>query len=116
MEKSDNELIADFHGLEWHENGTISNYPSAFNMSMGVDTIDDLKYDKSWDWIMSMVDKVEELGFSVTIKNDSCLIERTFNRQAKQGQSFSALSESKILAVVETITKFIKWFNQQSKS
>lgn len=58
--KTDNELIADFLGLGWHDNGTVSHFPSVLKMRMGVDTKADLKFDTSWDWLMPVLIKVKE--------------------------------------------------------
>lgn len=52
-----NKLICDFMGFHFGENGTIGTHPTIFPMQMGVDTINDVKFLTSWDWLMPVCEK-----------------------------------------------------------
>lgn len=76
-----------------------------------------LKYDSSWDWLMPVVEKIEDLGFIVEIESKYCGI--------RQCDSFSG-NETIIVKLIEGSTKkkaiykavieFIKWYNKNGKS
>lgn len=56
----DNKLIAEFMGDITSTNAKVS-----FNKNCGVN---DFKFHKSWDWLMSVVDKIESIGYETSIK------------------------------------------------
>lgn len=117
---TDNKLIADFLGLWWHENGTISGYPSVLNMRMGVDTFDDLKFHISWDWLMPVVEKIEREGYEVEIssqmegrEDDRNLV---WHQDTYIGDGVNIFAkgygDSKIKSVYMAVLDFIKWYNK----
>ena len=72
--KNENKLIAEFMGLEepfeLPQHGTIrpnGEFKTEF-------TVEQLKYDKSWEWLMPVVDKIEELEYFVHVLGDGCII------------------------------------------
>lgn len=74
----DNELIAEFmpdmefvtprnkgYKSYWKNKGTLAEYkPEA------------LKYHKSWDWLMPVVEKIEAMDWEVEIRARRCVIEQ----------------------------------------
>jgi hypothetical protein len=97
-----NKLIADFIGLKWHENGTISNYLSVLNMRMGMDTVDDLKFHTSFDWLMPVVEKIkmqDEWRWDYPNRSEYYDLQR-------------ALSSIDLLSLWQATVNFIKWYNQ----
>lgn len=48
-------------GFHFGENGTIGTHPTIFPMRMGVDTINDVKFHSSWDWIMPVYEKCKDI-------------------------------------------------------
>jgi hypothetical protein len=62
-----------------------------------------LKYHESWDWLMTVVDKIDSLGFPVMIYHDQCVI-----------KSICTVHLSKrINSVYKAVVEFIKWYNSQ---
>lgn len=61
---TENELIAKFMGIPTYNEvgkGYLYNDPSVINQS-------DLKFDSSWDWLMTVVEKIESLGYTTSFK------------------------------------------------
>lgn len=103
---NDNELIAEFMGFRYGQNADKNGF---------------MKYNKSWDWLMPVVEKIESLPehplykkyrFSVSIKNNSCEI--SFARLSKGEPGHNHYEgKTKIDAVYKSVIDFIKWYNQQ---
>lgn len=90
-----------------------------------------LKYDTSWDWLMPVVEKIEEFGYNVLIgfntysaiikkerriREDTPKFECTHNVTEPYGtgiHSYTWKPETKLLGVYISVIKFIKWYNQQ---
>lgn len=80
---------------------------------------DELKFHKSWDWLMLVVDKIESLenvfAFYITfdkyIKQSSVVIHPFNNSFTKVG----VYKKSKIEAIYTACIEFVKWFNSQNK-
>ncbi len=99
---SDNELIAKFIGWEVSKSGKkFKNYlPPHGYVKVHPDH---MKFHTSWDWLMPVIDHIEELGGVVTIKGDACIIELG-------KKSFCVETGIKIQSLYETIVNFIKWY------
>jgi hypothetical protein len=101
-----NKLIAEFMGrsiAEQHGEVLYADW----------DGLHSVKYNESWDWLMPVVEKIEDTipGSEIMIDKHSCIIRHTtFN--AKR-----IWNTSKIQAAYEGVIEFIKWhnlFNQPS--
>lgn len=72
-----------------------------------------MKYD-SWSMLMEVVEKIESLGFDVTIKGITCSVSRW-------GESDTILQlvcgdrGQKVMLVYAVVVKFIEWYNKQEK-
>jgi len=93
--EENNEMIAEFMG---HEN------PQSWE--------DDL-YSSDWNWLMDVVEKIEDLNYSVEINKQEdgdyqCLV-------TKSSIVSSEFSDIKINAVYNACVKFIRWYNNQNK-
>lgn len=81
--------------------------------------IADFKYHSSWDSLMEVVEKIEEidfnknLGYSVTIVQFVCLIKRNSFQKDKQETIIDSPASSKIEAIWRGVIEFIKWYNNQ---
>lgn len=124
MEKTDNELIAEFMGgikqvitdkkeygyplgkVIWHKLFDEEGY------------VTHLDYDTSWDWLMDVVEKIEAIEdkdglcpFYIDIDGLECVI--------KDGRDNAAIAveegNSKIKAVNKAILEFIKWYNSNKE-
>ena len=118
-----NKLIAEFMGGEVKSIGDFPNvfWKLSYRPSYSGITIDLLEYHSSWDWLMPVVEKIEncfERYVIVTIKGTGCHI-TLFTQYAMvhNGIDFPNIDyhheNSKIEAVWLAVVEFIKWYNQQ---
>ena len=67
----------------------------------------ELKYHSSWNWLMPVVEKIEKLGYRVTIQGLNCWID------THKGAIFGTdKKNSKRNSVYIAVVEFIKWYNQ----
>lgn len=142
-----NKLIADFMGGIYSENALAWGFGDARiehkelvvrgklykNLVWAEKFEKDLKYHSSWDWLMPVVEKIENLNFCVTIG--------TSNRKDKSQRTYCEIgtpemwnfeltledspvpiieideknSNTKIINVWLAVVEFIKWWNEQKK-
>ena len=82
--------------------GTISNNRS----------IKDLHYHSEWNWLMPVVDKIENLGYEITISNSRCKVNHNTDQSTKE--IYHAETQySKIDATYKVVIEFI---NEHNKS
>jgi|LakMenE01Jun11ns_1017448.scaffolds.fasta_scaffold9942154_1 hypothetical protein len=76
-----------------------------------------LKFDSEWNWLMEVIQAIEEKGFVVAIRGISCAIYPLLKDNPEDYiSSFVCGNLSrKIDIVYSAIIGFIKWYNQQSK-
>ena len=77
-----------------------------------------LRYDKSWDWLISVVEKIQDMGYLVNMNNVSTNINNNgggtkLKKYFKGGynSSHGNMKRRTYKAVVE----FIKWYNLNQK-
>lgn len=112
-----NKLIAEFMGWDKYNNGVyytpfddasycggepthIVNYPQH------------LKFHFSWDWLMPVVKKIENLGYTVTIAGILCKITKVLDIENPVASLVCGDRSKKLEIVYETIIQFIKWYNE----
>lgn len=116
-----NKLIASFMGAKDHEYSSLNlSKELTFVPFHGVvrnDTIETgkgtiMKYHKSWDWLMPVVEKIESLDFVVQIHLGSCFIKTQDQFIAFKGK-YVAKSQGKIKIdnVYNAVIEFINWYN-----
>lgn len=71
-----------------------------------------MKYHSSWDWLMLVVDKIEEHGHPVQICQKDCNIFRQYSLRPSEVLS-SITSTTKHAAAYVAVLKFINWYNSQ---
>jgi len=128
--KDKNKLIADFMGLipidnqdelSWYyvEDEVYFNNDFRYNNQIEYTTSDMLPYKESWDWLMPVVDKIE----------DTCstnLHKYSANQMIKEKYTFEILSYSnnfgnttygknKLQVIYKGVVEFIKWYNKIKK-
>jgi hypothetical protein len=111
-----NKLIAEFYGLDEHffisEN--VGQELREFND-------DELRFDTSWDWLMPVVEKIEETEVNgdyamIIIQQGMCEIEMyEYMKEQKDGEELRVhtFQGSKIEATYQAVVSFIKWYNLQ---
>lgn len=104
-----NKLIANF----MHSKGEVQAYcwyegnPSTSTYIMY--TEHSAKFHKSWDWLMPVVKKIEDMRFTFCITKDASFI----RREHDYWETTTTKTGSKIEIVWELVVEFIKWRNQQ---
>ncbi len=110
-----NELIAEFMELEIWGPGFFAGYVYKENLYH----FDQLKFHSSWDWLMAVVDKVENLGYFTLITESR--IQISFNDKNKfqrnivnlwQGEASNSY-KTKMQGLYKAVIKFIKWYNDE---
>lgn len=110
-----NKLIAEFNGLSyctkymyegWYKNSEHNNRICDF---------DGLKYNTSWDWLMPIVMKIEELGYEVNIKGIKCSVNCVLEENPIISYVLGEKSK-KIELLFTVIVEFIKWYNENNKN
>lgn len=123
-EISDNQLIAKFMGarttkakevnaLMWVCEGYRLHGKLAFNHN--------LKYHKSWDWLMPVIDKIEEFGYHVTTQSYQCQIwDKNPSKECIEklgdlaGMIIDAdFNDDKFQNAYEGVVAFIMWYNEK---
>jgi hypothetical protein len=69
-----------------------------------------LKFHKSWDWLMKVVDKIESLGYLVEIRDNVCFV------KTSETDYFSELENTKLEATYKATVVFIEWHNKNFKT
>lgn len=76
---------------------------------------DELKYNSSWDWLMPVIEKIEEMGVKITISLFSVEIKSRFGIGPEYDNGFAG-GGSKIELLHHALVEFIKWYNQQKQA
>jgi hypothetical protein len=72
----------------------------------------ELKYHSSWDWLMSVVEKIESVqAWHVEISTDSCTIHNGLLKEP----IFETYMKTKIEATYNAVVEFIQWYNKEKK-
>lgn len=125
MEKTveNNILLAEFLGWETDEVEVIA--PKSLEVIVPFETVkgffttsifkhEELKFHNDWNWLMLVVDKIESLGFSVTIHTDTCYVAHNTDKSIETIINISDYKIGKLKVVYNACVQFVKWFNKQS--
>ena len=93
---NDNKLIAEFMGLDSFKDSLASLHQGKINVD--VDVYEQAQYHTSWDWLMPVVDKIEQVNEGVP-------------EQMLHVSLYSTIDE-----VYEAVVEFIKLINTQPPS
>lgn len=113
----DNKLIAEFMGLkptEFWGRYSISNDHCHCNEITPEKAIEGFasisKYSTSWDWLMPVVEKIESLGYGVTIGMGTyCIIQKDWGDLE---EIHSMTDNNKLFCAYNAVVKFINWHNE----
>lgn len=122
MNTENNKLIAEFMKFDFSRfsNDGIIEFPndSFFEFQYNTFTLEELKFHSDWNWLMEVVEKIEELEYTVNIYKtpntgvNYCEVNEP-TQSGERCKSFQHSRESKIQAVYIACVEFIKWYNQQ---
>lgn len=96
----ENELIAEFMGVVFHDDE--NQYYDDNGLYIG----EELQYHKSWDWLMLVVDEIEDMGCEVVMTNGECTI-------SADGYHAKTFGKSRRSATYDAVVEFIEWYNKK---
>ena len=111
MTTENNKIIAEFMGFEIKNK--INYVPPSLPICMKdaehliVNKSENLPFHNDWNWLMEVVEKIESLGYRVTIVRHICRIDLT-----EESKLIISEDIKKIEAVYTVCFKFIQWYNQ----
>jgi len=109
-----NRLIADFMG------GVYKQHCWSFPGQKGYYPRFQLKYHSSWDWLMPVVERIEEIEirgmYMVIIEQQYCCIKHVAEGDLLLYETIAQESVSKIDATWQTVIKFVERCNENNSS
>ena len=123
-----NKIIAEF--LDWEFDDLSETFetpflklvePQAFGDEQFSCKLQDfeLEFHSDWNWLMSVVEKIENLQDENNCAIYNVQIEQSFTEIIDNHTSETIIynidADSKIEAVYNTVIEFIKWYNEQNK-
>jgi len=103
-----NKLIAEFMGLEtatFIPSGHLNYYHKERNSGTWYE-VHELSYNLSWDWLMSVVEKIENFGFEIIIAESRCKIKHNTDHSIKELLNLEIMG-SKIDVTYRAVVEFI---------
>lgn len=116
-----NKLIAEFMG--WQKTSVFGWLKPGEKDAWSERPDEYLQFDYSWNWLMPVIDKIEEYGFMVLMcrpskSNYYINIVTGIGLRASHiidnPSKFSNSGQNKILITFKTIVEFIKWYNKKN--
>lgn len=108
MTTENNVLLAEFLGLETQVfNSGILNYKFGGTYFEA----EELSFYVSWDWLMAVVDKIEDLTYRVRFEMETCFILNDYFETIIES---TGSERSKMEAVYNSCVEFVKWYNSQN--
>ena len=114
-----NKLIAEFMG--WSKSPYEHLPNKMYKDDKGIH-VDQLKYNSSWDWLMPVVEKVEEFGYPTLVKSDYYRKKLDYEVCIFQKGTGELLIENdfggqtKIMTTWRAVVEFIRWYNQNKEN
>lgn len=118
MEKTDNELIAEFMGMEFI-NDDPKNFPKGYwrdEENSDWITVDDMRYNESWDWLMSVVEKIGGISIINQVSVSTLKTRIWFSVSSNISYIQSLEGDLMISKCYNTVVEFIKWYNEHGKA
>jgi hypothetical protein len=111
-----NKIIAIFMGLAFHESTAEWTYEHPEDGTAVIWSDDNPPYDTSWDWLMPVVEKIEQLGFGFTVDPFGIeIIDYTTGKEEVRVRYINDDNYPKIEQYYASVTEFITWYNNQTK-
>lgn len=108
----ENRIIAEFDG--WVYVPTNENDLSNEHYEKGEAwcSVNSFIYHSDWNALMSVVEKIESLGYEVTIYNKSAIV--WTNAKGIKNYYERTIGDTKLSAVYSACIKFINWYNENN--
>lgn len=117
--KKNNALIAEFMGCRKGRNlGSITVYSGIKVTPIGspqTKAIIALQYDESWDWLMPVVEKINDL---VGAEEEKPFWDAPNNQELQEmiDELFDAITSVEIHWAVRVVVKIIEWYNKEKEN
>jgi len=73
--------------------------------------LSEAKFDSSWDWLMPVVEKIESLGYGVTIGMGTYVVIQ--DDVTDTGLKITKMTDNnKLFCTYEAVVEFINWYNE----
>ena len=120
-----NKLIAEFMGFNFNrfkDDGIIEPQEEVFFTDYKTFTLEELRFNKDWNWLMEVVERIESLGVNFWIVKNKVKLTIVGELAKKlsdslydtefEGYDFEYYIEgTKIEATYQAVVEFIKWYN-----
>ena len=73
---------------------------------------EDMKFDSSWDWLMSVVERIENFGYEFIIVESRCYVKHNTDHSIKELFHIETIG-SKIDTTYKAVLKFINNYNKK---
>ncbi len=110
MSTENNKLIAEFMGMNYGDPNDNSVMIQMTPQGNEVVPIDSMKYHCSWDWLMPVVEKIENFGFEFIIAESRCKIKHNTDHSIEELFHIETIG-SKINTTYDAVVQFIKEYN-----
>jgi hypothetical protein len=120
--KKTNRIIARFMGMKPYYKNQLNGFWTNTIKAHDFDTVMELKFDKSWDWLMEVVEYIENfhsiggelLEFQVvTYEDEVKIIAKHPNKPWETIVEISADGSGKKANTYKAVVQFIEWYNNQ---
>jgi len=113
--KHNNKLIAKFIGMQHTNKGWFDNEDNLAQFiydQTGGNYHDVLHFNTSWDWLMPVVEKIEETPYCYEFQigyKELCVLKNPYTEFEFKVEDL----QSKLAAVYMGVIKFIEWYNKE---
>lgn len=104
----DNKLIAEFMGYHYVAETTSTH--DYFMVKGRYIRPYGIIFDTDWNWLMKVVEKIENFGFEFFIVESRCKIAHNTDHSIETIVDFEIIG-TKIQATYKAVVEFIKWYN-----
>jgi hypothetical protein len=120
MNEQETKLIAEFIGRKGKYNTGLYTWKGITVLNNDIwYSLSDAKFHSSWDWLIPVVEKIENIKcsvngrFGVYISSNNCAIQSTklFMSDRNDRYYFDICDDTKFNAVYKSVIEFIKWYN-----
>ena len=108
---TENKLIAEFMGVNIITIDDVRKNKNPYFSSADGYLEDDIKYNSSWDWLMPVVEKIENFGFEFFIVEDRVKIAHNTDHSIDVIIDFTS-GRGKNETAYQAVVEFIKWYNE----
>jgi hypothetical protein len=114
-----NKIIAEFMGFyfdRFHNDGIIEPpINTMFFKHSATFSLEELKFNSDWNWIMEVVEKIKPLVYAFDICKSGTIIFQFKENNTLPSIAFNNRNMSQIETVYNSCIEFIKWHNEQNK-